>query len=123
MNAPPIACGRWLAPPSRIQTHSCSWFRRLSNQTRTEVQYENVQRLFEGDIVLDGLEIDTDLRWTLICRLATGGRVNAAQIDAEAANDNTATGQQYAAQAYASQPSEHGESRVLEQDYGNRRAV
>ena len=76
------------------------------NQTRTEAQYENVQRLFEGDIVLDGLEIDTDLRWTLICRLATGGRVSAAQIDAEAANDNTATGQQYAAQAYASQPSE-----------------
>ena len=29
VNAPPIACGRWLAPPSRIQTHSCSWFRRL----------------------------------------------------------------------------------------------
>ena len=74
------------------------------NQTRTEEQYDNVQRLFEGDLTLEGLEIDADLRWNLVCRLATGGRFSAEQIAAELENDNTANGQQYAAQAYASIP-------------------
>ena len=60
VNVPPIACGRWLAPLSRIQTRSLQLVQAFVNQTRTEAQYEIVQRLFEGDIVLDGLEIDTD---------------------------------------------------------------
>jgi len=74
------------------------------NQTRTEDQYNNVQRLFEGELTLEGLDIDADLRWNLVCRLATGGRFSAEQIAAELENDNTANGQQYAAQAYASIP-------------------
>ena len=74
------------------------------NQTRTEEQYDNVQRLFEGELTLEGLDIDADLRWNLVCRLATGGRFSAEQIAAELENDNTANGQQYAAQAYASIP-------------------
>ena len=75
------------------------------NQTRTEVQYDNVQRLFEGELALEGLDIDADLRWNLVCRLATGGRFTAEQVAEELENDNTANGQQYAAQAYASMPS------------------
>ena len=74
------------------------------NQTRTEEQYDNVQRLFEGELTLEGLDIDADLRWNLVCRLATGGRFSAEQIAEELENDNTANGQQYAAQAYASIP-------------------
>ena len=74
------------------------------NQTRTEEQYDNVQRLFEGELTLEGLDIDADLRWNLVCRLATGGRFSAEQVAAELENDNTANGQQYAAQAYASIP-------------------
>ena len=74
------------------------------NQTRTEEQYDNVQRLFEGELTLEGLDIDADLRWNLVCRLATGGRFSAEQIAEELENDNTANGQQYAAQAYASLP-------------------
>lgn len=74
------------------------------NQTRTEDQYDNVQRLFKGELTLEGLEIDADLRWNLVCRLATGGRFSAEQIAAELENDNTANGQQYAIQAYASIP-------------------
>ena len=74
------------------------------NQTRTEEQYDNVQRLFEGELTLESLDIDADLRWNLVCRLATGGRFSAEQIAAELENDNTANGQQYAAQAYASIP-------------------
>ena len=74
------------------------------NQTRTEEQYDNVQRLFEGELTLEGLDIDADLRWNLVCRLATGGRFSAEQIAEELENDNTANGQQYAVQAYASIP-------------------
>ena len=74
------------------------------DQTRTEEQYDNVQRLFEGELTLEGLDIDADLRWNLVCRLATGGRFTAEQVAEELENDNTANGQQYAVQAYASMP-------------------
>ena len=84
------------------------------NQTRTAEQYENVQRLFDGSITLDGLEIDTDLRWNLLCRLATGGRATSEQIAAELERDNTANGQQYAAQAYASFPTTEAKAEYWE---------
>ena len=94
------------------------------NQTRTEDQYNNVQRLFEGELTLEGLDIDADLRWNLVCRLATGGRFSVrADRLRELENDNTANGQQYAAQAYASIPTAEAKAEYWEQDHGDRRAV
>jgi aminopeptidase N len=50
---------------------------------------------------LDGLEIDTDLRWELLEGLALGNKVTHADIDEALAADNTANGQQAAARARA----------------------
>jgi aminopeptidase N len=51
-----------------------------------------------------GLTIDTDLRWTLLQRLVALGEASESEIDAELANDDTATGRRQAATARAAIP-------------------
>ncbi|MFB8386633.1 aminopeptidase N [Microbacterium sp. NPDC055910] len=70
----------------------------------TTAQWEQVRRLRDGEDVLTGLEIDTDLSWQLLVSLAAGGLVTAEDIDAALAGDNTAKGGEFAAQAKAALP-------------------
>ena len=58
---------------------------------------------------LEGLVIDTDLRWRIVTALAAAGEIDADGpatpfIDAEAKRDPTAAGQRYAAAASAARP-------------------
>jgi len=61
--------------------------------------------LLDGSISLDGLEVDTDLRWELLEGLAVNGAVDGAAIDTVLATDSTANGQQAAARVRAALPS------------------
>ncbi|KLO62948.1 aminopeptidase N [Dermacoccus sp. PE3] len=63
-----------------------------------------VRALLSGERTLDGLTVDTEMRWTLLTSLAAAGAADAAEIDAELARDNTATGAERAARARASLP-------------------
>ena len=60
----------------------------------------------DGGTVLPGLDVDTDLRWSLLHRLVILGAADPDAIDAELARDDTATGRRQAAYARAAQPSE-----------------
>ncbi len=60
--------------------------------------------LLDGSIVLDNLEIDTDLRWELVEGLALNSATDAAAIDKALEADNTSNGQQAAARAQATFP-------------------
>ena len=53
---------------------------------------------------LDGLSVDTDLRWTLLTALARLGDADADEIAAELERDNTISGQESAAGALAIRP-------------------
>jgi len=70
----------------------------------TGAQWQQVRSLRNGQTVLDGLEIDTDLSWQLLISLAAGGAVAGTDIDAALAADNTAKGSELAAQARAALP-------------------
>ena len=48
-------------------------------------------------MTLDGLEIDTDLRWVLLKSLAFAGRADRAAVDAELERDRTISGMENAA--------------------------
>ena len=63
-----------------------------------------VRGLLEGTATLDGLAVDTDMRWTLLTALAAAGEADADAIAQEAKGDNTATGRERAARAAASIP-------------------
>jgi aminopeptidase N len=60
--------------------------------------------LLDGSTTLDGLTIDTDLRWTLLHRLVSRGRAGSAEIDAELARDATDAGEREAAAARSAVP-------------------
>jgi aminopeptidase N len=60
--------------------------------------------LLDGSTVLDGLTIDTDLRWELLEGLVLLDAADDAEIDATLAQDDTATGRQAAARARAARP-------------------
>ena len=53
-----------------------------------------VKGLLDGTVTIDGLDIDTDLRWVLLAGLAASGAVGDAEIDAELARDRTISGQE-----------------------------
>jgi aminopeptidase N len=55
----------------------------------------------DGSAPLEGLTVDTDLRWRLLHALVAHGTVGESEIEAEYARDNTATGRRMAERARA----------------------
>jgi aminopeptidase N len=61
--------------------------------------------LLDGSVQLDGLSVDTELRWALLGRLVSrGAGFGPAEIDAELARDATDAGQRHAATCHAAIP-------------------
>jgi aminopeptidase N len=60
--------------------------------------------LLDGSVTLDGLAVDTELRWALLGRLVSRGAAGPEQIDAELARDATDAGQRHAAACRAAIP-------------------
>ena len=58
----------------------------------------------DGERHIEGLAVDTDLRWLIVQRLSAGGHINRSRIDAEAEIDPSDIGQRRAACAAASAP-------------------
>ncbi|MFG2003526.1 aminopeptidase N [Spirillospora sp. NPDC048911] len=56
-----------------------------------------VSGLLDGSTVLEGLKVDTELRWALLRRLVVKGKAGVPEIDAELARDATAAGERHAA--------------------------
>jgi aminopeptidase N len=81
---------------------------------------EHLKALRDGTASLEGLDIDTDLRWELLEGLVLLGLADGSDIDAALAADNTANGAQAAARARATIPTSEGKraafDSVVEQD-------
>ncbi len=60
--------------------------------------------LLDGSAVVEGLAVDTELRWHLLYRLASRGAAGPAEIDAELAKDATDAGARHAAACRAAIP-------------------
>jgi aminopeptidase N len=78
--------------------------RAFTSTARTDAHLDVVAGLLDGTTSLDGLKVDTDLRWALLHRLVATGRRGEAEIAAELERDNTATGQRHATSARAAIP-------------------
>ncbi len=84
--------------------HQLAWARTLAGAARTDGQLALLAGLLDGSVGIDGLAVDTELRWTLLARLVATGRADEAAIDAELARDNTSSGQEHAATCRAARP-------------------
>ncbi|MFJ9609741.1 aminopeptidase N [Kitasatospora sp. NPDC101176] len=84
--------------------HQLAWARTLASVARTEGQLALLTGLLDGTVEIKGLAVDTELRWTLLTRLAATGLADEARIAEELERDNTAAGQEHAATCRAARP-------------------
>jgi aminopeptidase N len=70
--------------------------------------------LLDGSITLDGLTIDTDLRWELLEGLVLNGAAHDVAIQAALDADNTSNGAQAAARAHATIPTAEGKRKAFD---------
>ena len=78
--------------------------RAFVSSASTDEQLDLVAGLLDGSVVWPGLAVDTDLRWYLLQRLVTTGRLEDDAIVREQDSDDTATGRRQAAVARAARP-------------------
>ena len=80
------------------------WARCLASTARDEVQLDTLQGLIDGEVEVAGLDVDVELRWLLLARLATQGRAGAAEIMAAVEADPTDAGQRRADACLSARP-------------------
>jgi aminopeptidase N len=76
--------------------------------------------LLDGSVVIDGLAVDTDLRWSLLQRLASLGLADPQEIDAELAADVTDEGERRAASCRAAIPMAEAKEAAWEEITGGK---
>jgi len=74
--------------------------------------------LLDGSVTIDGLAVDTELRWLLLHRLVSRGVAGEERIDAELERDVTDAGERHAASARAAIPTPEAKSRAWMQIVG-----
>jgi aminopeptidase N len=78
--------------------------------------------LLAGSVTVEGLIVDTELRWLLLHRLASRGAAGPAEIDAELARDATDAGARHAATCRAAIPDPVAKAEAWDQIVGGQLA-
>ncbi|MEU9789284.1 aminopeptidase N [Streptomyces sparsogenes] len=84
--------------------HQLAWARAFADTARTDQQLDLLAGLLAGTETIEGLAVDTELRWALLERLAATGRADEEAIAAELERDRTSAGERHAATARAARP-------------------
>ncbi|MFF5531707.1 aminopeptidase N [Streptomyces cinerochromogenes] len=84
--------------------HQLAWARAFAATARTPEQLDLLEALLDGTQTIEGLAVDTELRWAFVERLAAVGRYDETEIAGEYERDKTAAGERHAATARASRP-------------------
>ena len=84
--------------------HQLAWARFFATAAARPQDYALLAGLLDGTVVLDGLAVDTDLRWTFVLSLAAAGAADRARLDEELARDETASGRRQYAGCLAARP-------------------
>ncbi|SNT14560.1 aminopeptidase N [Streptosporangium subroseum] len=84
--------------------HQLAYVNALSTVATSAEDLAFLKGLLDGSTVLDGLTVDTDLRWTLVQSLVSGGVLDDEDIAGELLRDATASGERSAALSRASIP-------------------
>lgn len=72
--------------------HQLAFVRGYSDAAVLQPDLEILQQVYRGELVLEGLAVDADLRWQLLQNLVSTERAGTADVDAELERDNTAAG-------------------------------
>jgi aminopeptidase N len=94
--------------------HQLAYVRSFTGVATSQADLSLLAGLLDGSTVLDGLVVDTDLRWTLLRRLVSRGVLGEEAIDAELSSDATDAGERQAAACRAAVPSVQGKRETWE---------
>jgi aminopeptidase N len=94
--------------------HQLSFARAYAGAAHSDAALTDLERLLDGTLTVEGLAVDTDLRWTLLNGLARNGRADADRIEEELHRDNTISGQEHAAAARALRPTAEAKAEAWE---------
>jgi aminopeptidase N len=81
-----------------------AWVRTFAAAATSAPDLVRLRGLLSGDLVVEGLNVDTDLRWHLLFNLVARAGAGGQDIDAELERDPTAAGERNAAACRAAQP-------------------
>ncbi|MCU1685807.1 MAG: pepN [Amycolatopsis sp.] len=84
--------------------HQLSFVSSLAGSVLDDATTSTIAGWLDGSAPLDGLTVDTDLRWRLLHSLVAHGKAGEDEIDAELARDNTSAGRRHAERARALRP-------------------
>jgi aminopeptidase N len=90
--------------------HQLAWVHAVLGAATTDAQIAFVSRLLSGDEILEGLALDTDLRWAIVQSLVARGVLTEDAIAAESERDQTSAGVRAAATARALIPTAEGKA-------------
>ncbi|MFZ9212721.1 MAG: aminopeptidase N [Candidatus Nanopelagicales bacterium] len=93
--------------------------RTFSAVATTEEQINKVAQILDGTEKIEGLVVDTDLRWALLRRLVVVGKRGEKEIAEELKKDDTVMGREHAAGAKAAMPSLDAKQKAWEQVINN----
>ncbi|MGS2647057.1 aminopeptidase N [Streptosporangium sp. LJ11] len=90
--------------------HQLAYLNALAAVAASTEDLAFLKGLLDGETVLEGLTVDTDLRWTLTGALVSGGLLGEEDIAQELLRDATATGERSAALCRAGIPTAQGKA-------------
>ena len=94
----------WLAAAQPGSDHQLVYARALAGIATSPESLELLAGLLDGSATIDGLAIDTELRWQLLHRLVGRGAAEPDQIEAELQRDPTDAGERHAQSRLAAIP-------------------
>ncbi|MEO3874600.1 aminopeptidase N [Nonomuraea sp. B12E4] len=98
--------------------HQLAFLQALSAAATSAEDLGLLAAILDGSAVPEGLAVDTDLRWTLVHALVSGGRLGESDIEAELRRDPTAAGERSAALCRASIPTAEAKAAAWERIVG-----
>ncbi|MFE7747831.1 aminopeptidase N [Streptomyces sp. NPDC057428] len=85
--------------------HQLTWARFFASVATSDADLRLLGGLLDGSAVIEGLDVDQELRWAFLSPLVSHGAADEAAVDAELARDDTASGKRHHVRCLASRPS------------------
>ncbi|WP_424922043.1 aminopeptidase N [Streptomyces sp. wa53] len=85
--------------------HQLTWARFFAAVAASDADFQLLGGLLDGSAVIEGLDVDQELRWAFLSPLASHGKADEAALDAELTRDDTASGKRHHVRCLASRPS------------------
>jgi aminopeptidase N len=94
----------WLLAAAPGSDHQLAYAKALADVATSQASLDLLAGLLSGAESIDGLAIDTDIRWELLHRLVSRGAAGPDQIEAELDRDRTDAGERHAESCLAAIP-------------------